>query len=565
MNLLTNQQMAEPIDEIYQDIETALMQNIARHLRDWEQPIDTDTWLLQKLAEIGRLNQENIKIIAKMSGLSQTAAERMLNAAAEEAIKEIDPGLQYLARRNLTGKAVSASKSKNVKQAVKNLREQAKDTLNLCNTTMLYKARDSYKGLLGSIADEAYKILNAGAAGVVSGAESRQQAVRKCIRKFNDKGIPAFVDKRGREWTPEAYVNMAMRNTARQTAEEVQSARCKDTGVNLIQIDSHSGARPKCAKDQGKIFSLDNTGGVTEDLNGRKIKYYPWNSSSYGKPDGVLGINCGHHKWPFVPGVNIQRHFPTDDFDTNDRLYKETQIQRALERDVRKQKRECMLYDELGDEDAFKEAAVKLKAKEAKLKNYVDSKGHLHRRKDREQVVGFDKRMSAEAVGSAQKHYKGWAKSIGAEAGPERLAGYYDLKYNDGKESRLYKGYATAVNKGNISPLVGYDKFKEIAGEAEKRLVGMRTSDGMEISGYTAHFIDRVIGQQSADSSPRSGVRNGVDFADIEDALVHPKRVGAVVVKDNGKRSKTYYGMKAAVSYNPDTGELIQAQPRRTK
>lgn len=93
----------------------------------------------------------------------------------------------------------------------------------------------------------------------------------------------------------------------------------------------------------------------------------------------------------------------------------------------------------------------------------------------------------------------------------------------------------------------------------------MRTSDGMEISGYTAHFIDRVIGQQSADSSPRSGVRNGVDFADIEDALVHPKRVGAVVVKDNGKRSKTYYGMKAAVSYNPDTGELIQAQPRRTK
>ena len=204
MNLLTNQQMAEPIDEIYQDIETALMQNIARHLRDWEQPIDTDTWLLQKLAEIGRLNQENIKIVAKMSGLSQTAAERMLNAAAEEAIKEIDPGLQYLARRNLTGKAVSASKSKNVKQAVKNLREQAKDTLNLCNTTMLYKARDSYKGLLGSIADEAYKILNAGAAGVVSGAESRQQAVRKCIRKFNDKGIPAFVDKRGREWTPEA-------------------------------------------------------------------------------------------------------------------------------------------------------------------------------------------------------------------------------------------------------------------------------------------------------------------------------------------------------------------------
>src|SRR5699024_3991595 len=128
------------------------------------------------------------------------------------------------------------------------------------------------------------------------GAESRQQAVRQCIREFNRKGIPAFVDKRGREWTPEAYVNMAMRNTARQTAEEVQDARCRDFGVNLISIDSHSGARPKCAKDQGKIFDLNNGSGYTEDATGRKIRSYPWNKSSYGEPDGILGINCKHHK-----------------------------------------------------------------------------------------------------------------------------------------------------------------------------------------------------------------------------------------------------------------------------
>ena len=403
MNLLENQQAAEAIDGIYQDLEAQLMQNIARHLRDWEQPIDTDTWLLQKLAEIGELNQENIRIIAQMSGLSQTAAERMLNEAADKAINALEPGLHHLARQNLAGETVSASKSKNIKQVMDSFTNQAKDTLNLCNTTMLYKARDAYKGLVQNIAEEAHKILNSGATGVVTGVESRQQAMRKCIRRFNDKGIPAFIDRRGREWTPEAYVNMAMRNTARQTAEEAQDVRCKEAGVNLIQIDSHSGARPKCAKDQGKIFSLDNTSGETEDLHGKKIKYYPWNSSSYGEPDGILGINCGHHKWPFVPGVNVQRYFPTEDMDANNRLYKQTQVQRALERDVRKQKRECMLYDELGDTEAFEESAVKLKAKEAKLKNYVDQHDNLHRRKDREQVVGFDKRVSAEAV-AANKH-----------------------------------------------------------------------------------------------------------------------------------------------------------------
>lgn len=412
MDLLENQQAAEAVDSSYIDLESRLIQNIIGHIKDYNQPIASDEWLLQKLAEIGKLNQENMKLIAEAAGISQTAAERMLQEAADEAAKATDTGFRYLARRNLTGEAIEAEKSKTIKRAMEALNAQAKDALNKCNTTMLYKARDAFKTLVNSIVDSAKEIagkqsfldmLGGHATATTIGAESRQQAARKCIREFNDKGIPAFVDKAGREWTPEAYVNMCMRNTARQTAEEVQTARCKDFGVNLIAIDSHSGARPKCAKDQGKIFDLNNGSGYTEDVKGKKIQYYPWNSSSYGEPDGILGINCGHHKWPFIPGVNVQRYFPTDDLDANNKLYKETQVQRALERDVRKQKRECMLFDELGDKEAFKESAVKLKQKEAKLEHYVGSKNHLHRRKDREQVVGFDKRMSANAV--AAKKY----------------------------------------------------------------------------------------------------------------------------------------------------------------
>lgn len=406
MNILENQQLAESVDGIYIDLEAQILQNITRHLQGWEQPIDTDRWLLQKLAEIGKLNQENIRLIAKMSGLSQTAAERMLNDAAQDAINNMEPGLRYMARCGLAGEAVAADKSKNVKRAVNGFRKQAKDTLNMCNTNMLYKASEKYRDLVQNIAHEAWNILNSGAGGVVSGVEARQQAARRCIRQLNDKGIPAFVDKRGREWTPEAYVNMAMRNTARSTAEEVQDARIKDAGCNLIQIDSHSGARPKCAKDQGKIFDLNNGSGYTEDLHGKKIRYYPWKSSTYGEPDGILGINCRHHKWPFIPGVNVQRYFPTEDMDANDKLYKQTQVQRALERDVRKQKRECMMLDAAGDQEGFEEAAVKLKSKEAQLRDYVDKNDQLYRRKDREQVVGFDKTVSAKAVAANKEVQK---------------------------------------------------------------------------------------------------------------------------------------------------------------
>lgn len=415
MNLMENQRAAEAIDAAYMDLEFMLMQNIVRHLKDYGQPIDSDAWLLKKLAEIGKLNQENIKLILKSTGLTTQAMEDMLNAAAADAIEEIDPGLKKLAKKGLAGEPGAPKKSNNVKQAMVAVFDRAKDVFNRTNTTMLYKARDAYSRALNDVVNSAKEIatkqsfidiLDKESTTAVMGAKSRQQAMRDCIKRFNNKGIPGFVDKAGREWTPEAYINMAMRSTAKNVADEVQSARCMDADTNLIAIDSHSGARPKCAKDQGKIFSLDNTSGVVIDLNGHSIRFYPWSSSSYGEPDGLLGINCGHHKRPFIPGVNIHRYFPTDDMDANDNLYKETQAQRALEREVRKHKRECMLLDEIGDKEGFGQSAVKLKRAEGKLKQYVDGNDQLHRRTDREQVVGFDKKISGRAVTANKKIQK---------------------------------------------------------------------------------------------------------------------------------------------------------------
>ena len=158
MNLLENQQLAEAVDSSYIDLETMLMQNIARHIQDYGQAIDSDKWLLQKLAEIGTLNKENMKTISQMAGVSQLAAERMLQEAMDDAISATEPGFRYLVRQGLADDAVDAGKSKTVKQVMKSLRDQAKDTLNICNTTMLYKARDAFAGLVRSIVQNAEEI-----------------------------------------------------------------------------------------------------------------------------------------------------------------------------------------------------------------------------------------------------------------------------------------------------------------------------------------------------------------------------------------------------------------------
>ena len=145
MTSLDSQGKAEELTGIYQDLEARIMANIARHCRDYGQPIDSDRWLLKKLAEIGNLNRENVRMIVEHAGFSQTAMERMLQEAAEEALEEVEPSLASLVRRGLVGAPVRSMKSRNIRQVMEKLQRQAKDTLNLCNTTMLYKARDAWR------------------------------------------------------------------------------------------------------------------------------------------------------------------------------------------------------------------------------------------------------------------------------------------------------------------------------------------------------------------------------------------------------------------------------------
>ncbi len=213
---------------------------------------------------------------------------------------------------------------------------------------------------------------------------ARQKAVSSCIREFADKGIPAFVDKAGREWSPEAYINMDIRTTVSNTANAAQDAVCDRYGVDLIEVSSHMGARPKCAHDQGKIFSRSNQSGIAHDGNGREIRYEPLSSTSYGQPDGLFGINCRHQKYPFVDGVNFQTYFPYDETE-NAKRYKEFQTQRAMERDIRKKKRECMMLEETGDAEALKAARADLRQSKKAYNAYSDEHG-LRTREDRLRV-----------------------------------------------------------------------------------------------------------------------------------------------------------------------------------
>jgi len=94
------------------------------------------------------------------------------------------------------------------------------------------------------------------------------------IREMQNKGITAFVDKAGRQWSLQAYGNMAVRTTARQA--QVAALLTADD-YDLWQIVKIGSTCPVCAALEGRVYSKS---GTNPD--------YPPLSLAFGKvdPDG---------------------------------------------------------------------------------------------------------------------------------------------------------------------------------------------------------------------------------------------------------------------------------------
>jgi hypothetical protein len=446
--------LAENCEDVIATVEDELLNNVADYLASGNIDIPTAQWKIKMLAELGRLDRANIETIAQRADILPAMQREAMEISALDAINDLEPGFRELVAEGiLNGTAVPMSDTALL--AVATYEKQAADTLNKVNTVMRYYGRADTAALINNVAEIATKqqyldILNAATGKVVTGAASRQTAMRQCIRDMSQAGIPAFIDKAGRRWTPEAYINMDIRTTCTNVAHQAQFDRMDEYGVDLIEVSSHAGARPLCAPYQGAIY----------DRNGTSTKYPSWRSTSYGEPAGLLGINCGHFVYPYIENVSIQRYFPYDK-EENDRLYREKQKQRALERDVRSSKRECSMLDRVGDKQGFSDAAVRLKQKQAKYDAYCEKTG-LSPKRDRLQQSDFNRSVSAKVNAAAKEHDLTNAKN--QRILREKIAsGEISIKLNPDKQAPHILGsakYNPADNKSYF--IISSDELQRI-------------------------------------------------------------------------------------------------------
>lgn len=124
----------------------------------------------------------------------------------------------------------------------------------------------------------------------------------------------------------------------------LQLARMEEMDCEFVEVTAHEGARPTHAVWQGRVYHRG--GAVVQD--GERYEDFE-TATGYGTGPGLCGWNCRHNFYPFYPGISVRNY-------TDERLaeldarnipyggglytrYEITQMQRALERRVRKYKR----------------------------------------------------------------------------------------------------------------------------------------------------------------------------------------------------------------------------------
>lgn len=429
MDALEQLNLAAPIVSTYAEIEETILCHIAEQFAANSVTLinATSEWRIKMLAEMGKVNKDTARIIASKVGKVPKEVESVVQASIDKVLSEY--GLE------MKGKIEESTAA-----ALKNYDLQAvKDKYNQVNTVMQYKAKQAYVNGINSVADKLLKkkqkalensqeyldILNKNAMATVLGEKSRTEAIRETIAEMSKKGIPAFVDKTGREWSPEAYVDMDIRNTAKNAALAAEFASLDELGQDIILVTSHSGARPLCEPYQGKFYSISGKSGTITDAKGKTYNYTPLSGTSFGEAAGLFGINCGHRMRGVSDGTFINREKAFDGEETSEE-YRKVQRQRELERAVRKKKTEANMYEAAGDENAARDSRRLAKDEDRKLREYCQKEGLSYRR-DRTEVYGYKKVDISENSGIIIKNVLEVKGALISKAGFSNVEDSFDL------------------------------------------------------------------------------------------------------------------------------------------
>ena len=544
--------MPDAFVQLAQQVEDEILQDVARRIGKMGTLTETADWQLWRYQQTEAVRENVVKLLAKYSGKSEATIRRLLKEAATEAMERED-AIYYHYNLEPTSFEESAALNNLLNAGA---RQTCGTWRNLTATTA-----NTVSGAFERTLDVAW-------GKVATGAFDYKTAVKQAVDSLADE-MPEITYPSGHTDSLEVAARRAVLTGVNQTAGKLQEARMDEMNVEFVETSAHGGARPSHAEWQGRRF---HRGGAVDYLG----KHYPdfEQATGYGTGAGLCGWNCRHTFFAVFPELGDPpqwtqeqlRELNARNIEWNGKkytAYEISQMQRARERNVRRWKKRYLAEDAAGLDPT--DAAVRLRAARQSLAEFTQATGG---RVDsaRTSVPKFGRSEGSRASAKSQAHHTDWLKSINAQSTSlNTVAKYYDARYNNTEEYRLLMQYANSVKSGWLSPLAGFDLYKSTHERIQTELVDKTTADGTVITGHTAHFMERMFGTLVDPDKLKYDLkiirRSGVGYEAMRDTVLNPERINPVKTDSRGKRSVRLIG-KAIVTINPDTGQLIQLNPR---
>lgn len=377
---------ASNVADIYHQLVLDLFDNVVERVTERgtvyldKQPY---IWQLEKMQQMHMLNEDNLKLISKYSGVAE---EQLRYIVENEGLKLYTDTNQQLSEDLGRG---SAGNSNHIQEILADYANQAVgDIHNLINTTLPMSVIGAYKG-----------IVEQSVARVVTGLSTADKAISDTVMKWQEKGFQGFKDRAGRNWKIDNYARTVIKTTTYRTYREMRTRPAEELGIDTFYFSKKALARKSCAPLQHEIV----TTGRARVEHGEKI--LALSDYGYGRPEGCLGINCGHMLTPFIPGANYRPDLGEDvDSVSPEQAIENANAeakQRALERSIRANKEKLHVAEKLGDDDLINKYKSKIGTQKSALKDYIDKHPFLKRNEAREKLFKKnEKPASVEPAGN---------------------------------------------------------------------------------------------------------------------------------------------------------------------
>jgi DNA-binding transcriptional MerR regulator len=377
--------LPEELAELFRSLEDTLLDEICSRLKLADQLNEVTVQDIRALRSHGLDLKEIKKAIRKTAGISEKKLKELLDDVVERNQKYYTD-LIDLAHVTQPETLVSVEDTwaiyEQTKQTMKNI-TRSMGFLVDAGRTMLPPAK-AYQWALDNATMQ-----------IESGAINYNQAIKSAVRQLAQSGLKVVDYESGHRDQIDVAARRAVMTGVNQTCAKYTEQSAEYLETPYFEVSAHSGARDKPGpspwsshKDwQGKVYSI-RAGDIYQNI---------YEFCGLGYVDGLEGANCRHRRFPWVEGVSERTYTDKQLEHIDDGLgctfegktytaYEATQMQRRVEREVRKLKREKAVYKAAGLYEDEQAVNIRLRRLSAKYKAFSEAAG-LPEQRERMKVL----------------------------------------------------------------------------------------------------------------------------------------------------------------------------------